>query len=207
MRFTKIGENKLRVYLTGEDVIKHKLCGVDADTDLSRYKRTLFHIIDLAERQVGFAPRGDKLLLQYYTSEDGGGELFVTRLKILSEPKQALISKAKGFCTLERNMHSYIFRDSKSLIDFVKALSTPNRELVSSSLFFTEDGCYMLSVESVLASKETEEYIEIGEFSSSVSEERYLYLREHSALLLDGNALQRLTVLLPFISNPKGSIC
>lgn len=205
MKFIKIGENKLRVYLTVEDIIKHKLCGVDADTDLSRYKRTLFHIIDLAERQVKFTPGGDKLLLQYYTSEDGGSELFVTRLKILSEPKQALIYGAKDFCILDRNTHAYLFCEAKSLTDFIKAILAVKCDLVSSSLFYTDDGCYMLSTESVLTSKEAEEYPQILEFSSSISEERYLYLREHSALLLEGNALKRLSELLPLIKDPQSS--
>lgn len=205
MRFVKLNESKLRVYLDEEDLVRYKLCEVDADTDLSRYKRTLFHIVDLAERQVSFVPKNDKLLMQFYPNESGGAELFVTRLKILTESKQNLISKSKGLSTMSRSQRAYFFDNNRNLLAFLTSLREKNKESAPSSLYFSEDGSFMMTLESVLTESGGEDYPEITEFSTSLSDETFLYLREHSITLLEKNALQRLTELLPMLKEPSGN--
>lgn len=195
MDFLKIGKSKLKVSLAPEDIKKYKLAEVDADTDLSLHKRTFFRIIDIAERQVGFMPKNDKLLLQYYPVSGGGGELFVTRLSIMTEAKRNIISKAENLSTVMRGRRAYFFDTVKDAValsrSIVGRVDPPER----SAFYITESGSAVIEIEEITEGDSVDEYHELCEFSSRLSAEFFLYLREHSITVFEDNAIGQLASL------------
>lgn len=81
MELIVISESKLKIMLSGEDMVKYELEeerveGCDAHT-----RRVFRRIFEDARVAVGFETLGERLLVQYYATGDGGGcEIFVTKL-------------------------------------------------------------------------------------------------------------------------------
>jgi negative regulator of genetic competence, sporulation and motility len=81
MELIVISESKLKIMLSGEDMVKYELEeerveGCDAHT-----RRVFRRIFEDARAAVGFETLGERLLVQYYATGDGGGcEIFVTKL-------------------------------------------------------------------------------------------------------------------------------
>ncbi len=195
MDFLKIGKSKLKVSLAPEDIKKYKLTDVDADTDLSLHKRTFFRIIDIAERQVGFSPKSDKLLLQFYPVKGGGGELFVTRLSIMTEAKRNIISKAENLSTLMRGRRAYFFDSVSDAVALSKSIVSRIEPPKKSSLYITESGSAVIEIEEITDSEASEEYHELCEFSDRLTAEFFLYLREHSITVYEEDAIAELAAL------------
>lgn len=195
MDFLKIGKSKLKVSLTPEDIRKYKLTDVDADTDLAIHKRTFFRIIDIAERQVGFSPKSDKLLLQFYPGRDGGGELFVTRLSILTEAKRNIISKAENLSTLMRGRRAYFFDSVADATALARSIAARTEPPKSSALYITESGSAVIEIEEITAGDSSDEYHELCEFSDRLTAEFFLYLREHSITVFEDDAIRQLAAL------------
>lgn len=195
MDFLKIGKSKLKVSLAPEDIKKYKLAEVDADTDLSLHKRTFFRIIDIAERQVGFVPKNDKLLLQYYPVSGGGGELFVTRLSIMTEAKRNIISKAENLSTVMRGRRAYFFDTVGDAVALSKSIAGHSELPEKSTLYITESGSAVIEIEEVAEGEVAEEYPQMCEFSSRLNAEFFLYLREHSITVFEEDAIGQLASL------------
>lgn len=81
MELIVISESKLKIMLSGADMVKYELTGEALDCADLRTREAFRHIFDDARDTVGFNTRGERLLVQLYTAKDGGGcEIFVTKL-------------------------------------------------------------------------------------------------------------------------------
>ena len=81
MELIVISESKLKIMLSGADMVKYELTGEVLDCADLRTREAFRHIFDDARDTVGFNTRGERLLVQLYTAKDGGGcEIFVTKL-------------------------------------------------------------------------------------------------------------------------------
>lgn len=192
MEFLKIGKNKLKISLTEEDLWRFKMEKISPDEDLAPYKSAIFSIIDLAEEQGIFSADGEKLLLQFYPIKDGG-ELFVTKLSILTEAQKNVICRAESLTITERVENAYLFenmKDARALARSITSRATPPEK---SAIYLTEDGSVMLELEEQKSPPHQCEFPEISEFSTKISKDTYLYLREHSTPILPENALKILS--------------
>lgn len=81
MELIVISESKLKIMLSGADMVKYELTGEALDCADLHTREAFRHIFDDARDTVGFNTRGERLLVQLYTAGDGGGcEIFVTKL-------------------------------------------------------------------------------------------------------------------------------
>ena len=83
MEFLKISSGKVKIMLSAADMQKWKLSSDSKLTGDSILKSRVFKLLDHVKRHYDFEYEGDKLLIQFYPSRDGGAELFVTKLGLL----------------------------------------------------------------------------------------------------------------------------
>ena len=84
MEVLKINENKIKIMLSPEDMKNFRLTASELDYNDSMTRQKVFKILEQVKKKHGFDHEGDKLLIQFYPSRDGGSELFVTKLGLLT---------------------------------------------------------------------------------------------------------------------------
>lgn len=194
VEFLKIGKNKLKITLTLEELKKYKLDKIGADDDLAPHRRALFRVIDIAGQRTGFAPGAEKLLLQFYPIKRGG-ELFVTKLSILTDTQRNVISRADNLTTLMRSRRAYFFDNLNDAISLARSIVSRCEATADSALYITEQGSVVLEIEEYTADDKSADYPEITEFSDPLTAEFFTYLREHSIPLYEENAIALLAAL------------
>ncbi len=80
MEFILISSTKLKIMLSKGDLEEFDLRTDTLDYANTETKRMFWDIIGRAKRAVGFSCDGMRVLVQLYTSHDGGCEMFVTKL-------------------------------------------------------------------------------------------------------------------------------
>lgn len=78
MELIRIGEGKLKVMLTAEDMAYYALDAASADGEAAGARRAVLDILDTAEAQLGFAAARDRISIQMFRGRGGGCELFVS---------------------------------------------------------------------------------------------------------------------------------
>ena len=105
MEFLVINESKLKIIMTPADTERYDFSAANADYDSPDTRRIFWRIIDEATETVGFDPKGDKILIQFYPSRDGGCEIFVTKLGALSASAARLVSRSENVTMLSRESY------------------------------------------------------------------------------------------------------
>lgn len=80
MELIVIDENKLKIMLSAPDMLHYELRAERMDYADEDTQRAFRHIFHDARDQIGFETTGERLLVQLYTSREGGCEIFVTKL-------------------------------------------------------------------------------------------------------------------------------
>ena len=80
MELIVISESKLKIMLTAPDMRHYELSPEGAESGDEGTRRAFRHIFDDARAEIGFDTEGERLLVQLYTSREGGCEIFVTKL-------------------------------------------------------------------------------------------------------------------------------
>ena len=194
MEFLKIGKNKLKITLTTDELKRYKLDKIGADDDLAPHRRALFRVIDLAGQKVGFSPGAETLLLQFYPTRRGG-EIFVTKLSILTEAQKNIISRADNLTTATRTRRAYFFNTLADAIALSRSISSKCDPPFDSALYITEFGTAVLEVTEYPDDESTTEFPELSEFSDRLTSEFFTYLREHSIPLYEKDAIKNLSLL------------
>ena len=87
MELIVIGENRLKIMLTGEDMARYELADPDAEELAPHTREALRHIFADARADIGFDTDRERLLVQLFASKGGGCEIFVTRLEDTGETR------------------------------------------------------------------------------------------------------------------------
>lgn len=95
MEMIMIGQTKLKVMLTREDLEEFELETEALDYHKTETKRMFWDILGRAKHTIGFDTDGERVLLQLYPSRSGGCELFITKLGLLSS---SMCSEGEGIC-------------------------------------------------------------------------------------------------------------
>ena len=80
MELIQISENKLKIMLSENDMIKYALDGDDTDYSKDETRRAFRAMLSHARELSGFDTRGERIFVQMYPSRGGGCEVFVTKL-------------------------------------------------------------------------------------------------------------------------------
>ena len=92
MEFILIGDGKIKVSLTKEDLEEFELSADELDYANTETKRMFWDVLSRAKARTGFDTDGEKVLVQLYPSKDGGCEIFVTKIGSLYKEDEELVA-------------------------------------------------------------------------------------------------------------------
>lgn len=193
MDLLRIGDRKLKVTLSDEDMEKYRLDKDTLDYDTTETRSAFWQILDEAKRRTGFDAGGAKLFVQIYPSRGGGCEMYVTMT-------DEGTPRGRRTPALVRGPESLYRFDSLSLLLTVcrKLLELGYRE---ESAVYTEDGAYYLVIReklesSIMSPKALGEFSFIEEYGTRLSGGvRLAHLREHGRCLDGETAVERFASL------------
>ena len=90
MELIRIGEGRLKVTLTEEDMARYALDDAAADCDSAGARRAVFAILDAAKEQIGFDAARDRVCIRMFRGRTGGCELFVSCTAADDAPRRLL---------------------------------------------------------------------------------------------------------------------
>lgn len=216
MELLRIGEEKLKIILTHEDLLSFEMNEDDLDYANTETKRMLWNILHDAKSSVGFNADGHRVLVQLYPSKGGGCEMFVTRLGALScdcppEPRDTNEQEKEDVClhrsqkslsslpNLPKNgrLGAFCFETLNDLLSACRRLaSLPQRG--RSYAYRSDDGRYYLFLDGLDATG----YFSVDEFSflheygdSQPPHTAQTMLSEHGVLFCPTDAVEKLSVL------------
>ena len=195
MEFLLIGESKIKIVLGSEEAKNQGLDTTSADVSGPVARRVFWRILDMAKSEVGFDPKGDKVLIQLYPLASGGCELFVTKLGILSESSARLVSKSDRIAMLSKSRSLYSFDDLDHIIGASRAVKSITGELSPKSDVYVDGDKYYLSIEEYGKGGEPVEFPCILEFGMGLTAELSSYIYEHADRLTDGDGIDRFSSL------------
>lgn len=195
MEFLLIGESKIKIVLSSAEAKKQGLDTSSTDVSGPLARRVLWRILDMAKTEVGFDPKGDKVLIQLYPLANGGCELFVTKLGILSESSARLVSKSDRIAMLSKSRSLYRFDDLSDIISASRAVKSIIGDLSPKSDVYLDGDKYYLSIEEYGKGGEPVEFPCILEFGKGLTAELSSYIYEHADRLTDGDGIDRFSSL------------
>ncbi len=195
MEFLLIGDSKLKIIMTEEDMHEYKLDKA-SDYSSSGYRRAFWHVLDKAREDVGFDTGGDKVLIQFYPIKSGGCEVFVTKLGILSKESARLVTRSERVTMLGKEKNFYVFASLSDLKRFYHSVETRLSEPYPSSDIYITDGlvCY-LAVEEYAKGGDPCEFPEILEFADRLTADIGFFITEHLSCITSGDALSKINSL------------
>ena len=193
LEILKISDSKVKIMLSESDAKRFGLNTAKVNYKDEQTRDRIWCILDEAKDKIGFSHAGNKLLIQFYPSKDGGAELFVTKLENLPEKSERLISKADDMAMLEKSSAIYRFCDYSDLVRSCSILKKKNG-IGNSELYFSEnEGFYLLLEErGMIKNGGICEFAVMLEFSDKIRAERLPYIREHCSLMIRSNAVEEL---------------
>ena len=195
MQFLLIGESKLKIVVTDEEMKKYGLSSAASDAGGQGLRRAFWRVLDLAKGEVGFDPAGDKVLIQYYPINSGGCEIFVTKLGILPEASARLVSRSNKIEILSRSHSYYVFESLSELRSFCRAVKISSREELPKSDVFYDSDKYFLAIEEYGKGGETVEFPCILEFAKGLTADFGIYISEHADRLSEGDGIEKFSLL------------
>lgn len=196
MDVLKISNTKIKIMLSAEDIKKYAIDIDDVDYNDTKTRTKVWKILDFVKKNHGFNSDGDKLLIQFYPSKDGGAELFVTKLTGLSRGNERFMSKTGNVTMLDSKRTMYNFSNLCDLIQASKIINGA-KSIKESELFYSDSEGYYLEITERGASRLGEicEFAILLEFASKTPDERIPYITEHCKKLTEGAAVEQLARL------------
>ncbi len=188
MEFLTVGNSKIKIMLTADEAAARGLDGDKMDYEDPEVRRSFRKILDEAREKVGFDIGKEKVLIQFYPSRDGGMELFVTKLGIISKEAANMISRSERVAVLSAKRVYYIFDTLEDLIGAVRCV--PPGEIEESSVHRLEDGAYCLSFCEREQRCVLSKLSRILEFGRRINDLTATALIEHASLLRSGDAVE-----------------
>lgn len=182
MEFLQISEAKLKIVMNEKEVVRYGLSDVQESGSSSR--RAIWQIMDLAKKNVGFDPAGDKILVQFYPTKSSGCELFVTKLGILNTTSAKLVTKSDNVTLLSRRQNLYLFSSHDSLVSALTALKFASPSTLC-TLYTDRQERFALALEEHPSGADFTEFHFLSEFAPRLSDQIGVYIEEHFEKLCD----------------------
>ena len=197
MELIVIGENRLKIMLTGEDMARYDLTEPDpleesAHSVTPHTREVLRHIFADAHSQIGFDTEGERLFVQLYASKGGGCEIFVTKLGDTGESK--LLKRVMG----KDKVYDARGRLVWLQIDRLEDLTALCRRLVAtgfhgdSHLYISpsNEQAWYLSLHIPEEQDSSLLFPFLAEYGDEMREEAGLYLGEYGKLICSSSAVE-----------------
>ena len=178
MELLRIGDKKLKVTLSGEDMAYYRLDNESMDYDTTETKSAFWQILDEAKQRTGFDAGGGKIFVQVYSSRAGGCELYVTLVGEEKESKETPLRPFEGI---------YCF-DTLDTLFLVCGMLKDLGYAEKSAAYAAEGSYYLVIFErrrvGVYGSRPLGEYSFLEEYGARLSGGvRLSYLTEHGKCL------------------------
>lgn len=191
MEVLKISEGKLKIMLTKSDMQKFGLNCADIDYNDQKTKKSFFEILDLVKSTHGFDTEGDKVLIQFYPSKDGGCELFVTKLGLIPPASEKSLSRSDKVTMLSTKREVFRFERREDLALAAKLIIQDGQRKYSEVFFERERGIYYLEImERVSASGGMSPFDRVLEFGERMDASLFPYITEHCEKLTAGSGIE-----------------
>ncbi len=195
MEFLIIGDSKLKIVLSEEDIKLHKLEAFVRERSDREGRRNFWGVLEMAKSAVGFDAEGEKILIQFYPIKAGGCEVFVTKLGILSAPSAKMVTRSDKVTILSKGRSYYAFDSLYDLISASRAVKAISGNcLPKSDVFFARER-YFLSVEEYRKGGEPIEFPCILEFGKGLTADFSLYISEHGDLIVRDSGIEMFSKL------------
>ena len=188
MEFLLVGESKLKIIMSGEEMARYKLDAQDSGTAAQR--RAFWRVLEMAKAEVGFDPAGDKVLIQFYPTRPDGCEVFVTKLGILSGSSARLVSRSDRIAMLSKKQTLYCFDTAEDLIAAADAVKRRADTVPRADVYLGEGGKYFLSLDEYTKGGEPVEFPCILEFGRELTADFSVFVKEHYDRLADGDGIE-----------------
>jgi negative regulator of genetic competence, sporulation and motility len=185
MEIIRIGEHKLKLILSDEDLKKHKLTLEKLDYGNTETRRILWQILDEAKEKTGLDAAADKTLVQAYPGRKSGCEIYVTRLG----------ARSGGI----RGRHSiYCFSNPDDLFTVSRELSHAGARYESALYKDERENFYLCIKEPLVSSIQKEDPVTplsfIEEYGKKIKDNVFFaYIREHGECLRETGAIEVLS--------------
>lgn len=173
MEFLVISSTKLKIMLDKAEMKKYGFDCEELDYSQKEVRNSFWKILDIAAAECGFLCKDEKILIQFYPSK-AGGEIFITKLGLLSKSAERTLASSGRVTMLTSEVKIYKF---DSLSEIVNATYLNRSSLPDKVRAYSGDrGEYYLIFEercgTVLAS--------MSEFASEVPRELEAYIVERA---------------------------
>ncbi len=196
MELIIIGDSRLKVILTAEEVRRFALDLGESELDSPGAKAALRELFDEIRRQSGFDAASDRVLVQLYPSKGGGCEIFLTKLGKPSRARTLPDRMGELSAPPELRPVLFCFEGLRELLAVCRQLYRIGYALLS-TVYVADDGRYYLVLQEksksgtrVGALSFVEEFGERRGGALSLS-----YIKEHGRCLAAGDAVARLASL------------
>ena len=180
MEVLLIGESKMKIVLTGEDV---KEIGLDLSSpikDTAQSRRGIWRALERAGKMSGFDHTRDKMLIQIYPDRNRGCELFVTRLNLLSRESAAAVAASKNVTVLSKALACYRFPGEQIMRDAIRAIkNNPSGVVPKGEIYYDTDGFYYLLLEEIGRCDNSPELPPVLEFGDRLHPDAADFVTEH----------------------------
>ena len=198
MELIVIGENRLKIMLTGEDMARYELTESDPLGDTANgvtphTREVLRHIFADAHSDIGFDTDGERLFVQLYASKGGGCEIFVTKLGETGETR--LLKKiflenedSRGVQEQTVQLRLNAFDDLTALCRRLSATGFCG----SSTLYIPlqDTGVWYLSLTFPVKSGKRHPFPFLQEYGEEVGSDIGLYLSEYGQMICGDGAVE-----------------
>ncbi len=213
MELIRIGDSKLKITMTLDDMTQYDLDCDTMDYDNSETRKAFWAILDRAKLACGFDATGDRVFVQLYPSKKGGCEMYVTKLPLLCAdrregertrsplPRSSHASQTTtvpnphtGDSEERERLGAYRFEGLEALIRVCRQLSAHGYDAQSSAYRDEKGRFYLLLRERAGAfGTPVAEYAFITEFGTPENARTIrLYISEHGSPICEGNAVTTL---------------
>lgn len=188
MEFLTVGNSKIKIMLSCEEALARGIKADNVSYDDPEIRRSFRKILDEAKEKAGFDIGREKVLIQLYPSKDGGMELFVTKLGVISKETVGMISKSERVAVISTKKVYYIFETLETLISAARC--TPPELVDDSTVWRLEDGTYCLAFCEREHKYVLSKLSRLSEFGRKINDTVALGLSEHATLLSAGDAIE-----------------
>lgn len=158
MKIEKLTENKIRVIISLEDLVKQNINIHKALAKESNFQNLFLNILEQAEKETGFYTEGCKLLIEIFSFSEEIVVFTITKysstdLKDLSgnteTKKRKLIAKRKNF-KIKKQELIYIFKDFETFCEFCNSLKNLDiKKICKNTILYLYKNTYYLVVKNI----------------------------------------------------------
>ena len=190
LEFLFITDSKLKIILDEADVGKYSLGALMLGKDGASSRKGFWRLLEQAKAACGFDPLGDKVLIQFYPMKNGGCEIFVTKLGILSESSARLVTRSEHVTTLSKRTSFYAFHTLKDLVLASRAVHMRgDAEDTASDAYISDSGGYYLSLIEYGHGDDGGTPPAFEEFARRLTFDEALRVSEHCEKIVSGDAI------------------